>query len=145
MAMAYPYNQPLEVVHNAYTPQQTTEIASRMGAAKARMRIDKIFASAFMAGAILAFACAAVSVVNTAPWYQENAPGVIKLFAAMIFPFGLVAIVLTGADLCTGSFMVSFSSQQQLRSIVVFLGLTLFCNSSQQSLLCTVVPASSRC
>jgi hypothetical protein len=114
MAMAYPYNQPLEVVHNAYTPQQTTEIASRMGAAKARMRIDKIFASSFMAGAILAFACAAVSVVNTAPWYQENAPGVIKLFAALIFPFGLVAIVLTGADLCTGSFMVSLDSSSDL-------------------------------
>jgi formate/nitrite transporter FocA (FNT family) len=109
MAMAYPYNQPIEVVHNAYTPQQTTEIASRMGAAKARMRMDKIFTSGFMAGAILAFACAAVSVVNTAPWYQENAPGVIKLFSALIFPFGLVAIVLTGADLCTGSFMVSYS------------------------------------
>ncbi|KAI5273421.1 Formate/nitrite transporter [Aureobasidium subglaciale] len=106
MAMAYPYNQPLEVIHNAYSPQQTSEIVSRMGAAKARMRIDKIFVSAFMAGAILAFACAAVSVVNTAPWYQENAPGVIRLFSALIFPFGLVAIILTGADLATGSFLV---------------------------------------
>lgn len=72
MAMAYTYNQPMEVVHNAYTAQQTTEIASRMGAAKARMRIDKIFISAFMAGAILAFACAAVSVVNVSPWVSFN-------------------------------------------------------------------------
>jgi formate/nitrite transporter FocA (FNT family) len=118
MAMAYPYNQPLEVVHNAYTPQQTTEIVSRMGAAKARMRIDKIFTSGFMAGAILAFACAAVSIVNTAPWYQENAPGVIKLFAALIFPFGLVAIVLTGADLCTGSFMVSYFPHHHHRYVL---------------------------
>ncbi|KAI4844301.1 Formate/nitrite transporter [Aureobasidium sp. EXF-8845] len=119
MAMAYPYNQPLEVVHNAYTPQQTTEIASRMGAAKAGMRIDKIFTSGFMAGAILAFACAAVSIVNTAPWYQENAPGVIRLFAAMIFPFGLVAIVLTGADLCTGSFMFTTISTLHRRTSIL--------------------------
>jgi len=83
------------------------------------MRIDKVLTSGFMAGAILAFACAAVSVVNTAPWYQENAPGVIKLFAALIFPFGLVAIVLTGADLCTGSFMVS--PRGSLDSVSVFL------------------------
>ena len=141
MAMAYPYNQPIEVIHNAYTPQQTTEIASRMGAAKARMRIDKIFTSGFMAGAILAFACAAVSVVNTAPWYQENAPGVIKLFSALIFPFGLVAIVLTGADLCTGSFMVRFTPSCPL----LVRSDSLPTNSSPQSLPYTAVPASSKC
>ncbi|KAI4725944.1 Formate/nitrite transporter [Aureobasidium sp. EXF-10728] len=119
MSMAYPYNQPLEVIHNAYTAQQTTEIASRMGAAKARMRVDKILTSSFMAGAILAFACAAVSVVNVAPWYQENAPGVIKLFAALIFPFGLVAIILTGADLATGSFMFTTMSTLHRRTSVL--------------------------
>jgi len=55
---------------------------------------------------------------------QENAAGLIKMLAAIVFPFGLVGraplivtfsqadhsyvtVVLTGADLCTGSFMVS--------------------------------------
>lgn len=106
--MSFEHQQPLNVVHNAYTPQQTVEISSRAGAAKARMRIDKVLLSSFMAGAILSFACAAVLTVNTAPWYQENAPGVIKLFSALIFPFGLVAIIMTGADLATGSFMVRY-------------------------------------
>ncbi|KAH0019905.1 Formate/nitrite transporter, partial [Aureobasidium melanogenum] len=119
MTTAFPYNQPMEVVHNAYTAQQTTEIASRMGAAKANMRIDKIFFSAFMAGAILAFACAAVSIVNVAPWYQENAPGIVKLMAALIFPFGLVAIVLTGADLVTGSFMFTTLSTLHRRTSIL--------------------------
>ncbi|KAK6007441.1 hypothetical protein QM012_004255 [Aureobasidium pullulans] len=117
--MAYPYNQPMEVVHNAYTAQQTTEIASRLGAMKVRMRIDKVFTSGFMAGAILAFACAAVSVVNVAPWYQQNAPGVIKLMAALIFPFGLVAIILTGADLATGSFMFTTMSTLHRRTSIL--------------------------
>lgn len=139
MTTAFPYNQPMEVVHNAYTAQQTTEIASRMGAVKARMRIDKIFFSGFMAGCILAFACAAVSVVNVAPWYQENAPGVIKLMAAIIFPFGLVAIILTGADLCTGSFMVSYEN------IASSVRLRLTLQSLRQCPLSTAAPVFSRC
>ncbi|KAK3071838.1 hypothetical protein LTR53_007931 [Teratosphaeriaceae sp. CCFEE 6253] len=99
--MAYP----MRVVHNAYTPKETVELCSRAGVMKANMRIDKVFASSFMAGCLLAFACAAMMSTNTAPWYQENAPGFIRMIGALIFPFGLTAIVVTGADLCTGSFM----------------------------------------
>ncbi|GAB7331787.1 hypothetical protein MBLNU13_g03749t1 [Cladosporium sp. NU13] len=77
----------MQVVHNAYTPTETTELCSRAGTMKANMRIDKVFA--------------------IAPWYQENAPGVITLLGALIFPWGLTAILSTGADLCTGSFMLT--------------------------------------
>ena len=97
---------PLQVVHNAYTPKEGLEIASRAGAYKAKMRIDKIIVSSFMAGALLSFAGACYVTINTAPWYQENAPGLIRMMGALIFPFGLVVIVMTGADLATGSFMV---------------------------------------
>ncbi|TKA61414.1 hypothetical protein B0A55_11877 [Friedmanniomyces simplex] len=93
------------VVVNCYSPKETVELCSRAGVMKANMRIDKIFASSFMAGCLLAFACAAVLSTNTAPWYQDNAPGLIRMIGALIFPFGLVTIVVTGADLCTGSFM----------------------------------------
>lgn len=98
---------PLSVVHNAYTPKEAIEISSRAGAYKARMPIDKIIVSSVMAGALLSFAGACYVTINTAPWYQENAPGLIRMFGALVFPFGLVVIVMTGADLCTGSFMVS--------------------------------------
>lgn len=96
----------MHVVNNCYTPKETVELCSRAGVAKANMRIDKIFASSFMAGCLLSFACAALLSTNTAPWYQENAPGLIRMIGAIIFPFGLVTVVVTGADLCTGSFMV---------------------------------------
>lgn len=96
---------PIRVVHNAYTPKETVELCSRAGVTKSNMRIDKMFVSSFMAGCLLAFACAALLSTVTAPWYQENAPGLIRMIGAIIFPFGLVSIVLTGADLCTGSFM----------------------------------------
>ena len=43
--------------------------------------------------------------VNAAPWYQDNAPGLIRMIAALLFPVGLVMIVLTGADLFTSNVM----------------------------------------
>ncbi|GAB7361320.1 hypothetical protein MBLNU230_g1376t1 [Neophaeotheca triangularis] len=95
----------MQVVHNHYTPKEATEMASRAGVTKANMRLDKMFFSSFLAGCLLSFACAAVLVVNSSPWYQENAPGLIRMIGALIFPFGLVTIILTGADLCTGSFL----------------------------------------
>lgn len=45
--------QPLPVVHNAYTPKEAIEISSRTGAYKAHMRIDKTIISSFMAGCLL--------------------------------------------------------------------------------------------
>ncbi|TKA27169.1 hypothetical protein B0A50_04506 [Salinomyces thailandicus] len=95
----------MHVVNNCYSPKETVELCSRAGVMKANMRLDKVFFSAVMAGCLLAFACAAVLITETAPWYQENAPGLIRMIGALIFPFGLVSIVVTGSDLCTGSFM----------------------------------------
>ena len=91
--------------NNAYTPQESFEIVSRMGVKKAYMRVDKSFLSACSAGMILSFACATLISTNTSPWYQENAPGLIKTIAALVFPYGLVIVQMTGSDLCTGSFM----------------------------------------
>lgn len=98
----------ISVIHNAYSPAQTVELAGRQGVYKANMRIDKMFISSVVAGMLLAFACAVSLSTQTAPWYQnpENAPGLIRMIGAVIFPFGLVMIVVTGVDLCTGSFMV---------------------------------------
>ncbi|SPQ25395.1 912f7f37-a0f1-40c2-a840-dbb91869aa8b [Thermothielavioides terrestris] len=90
----------------AYSPAETIELVSRAGVKKGNMRLDKIFLSAVSAGCLLAFACAATLSTNTAPWMQTNAPGLIRTIAALIFPFGLCLIVMTGADLFTGSHMI---------------------------------------
>jgi formate/nitrite transporter FocA (FNT family) len=95
----------LNATSNAYTPVEALEIVSRMGVKKAHMRVEKAFLSAVSAGMILAFACATLISTNTAPWYQENTPGLIKTIAALVFPYGLVIVQMTGSDLCTGSFM----------------------------------------
>ncbi|KAK0662276.1 putative transporter YrhG [Lasiodiplodia hormozganensis] len=90
---------------NSYSPAEAIELVSRAGVKKGNMRPEKVFLSAFSAGCLLSFAAASCLVANTSPWLQENAPGVARLLGAVVFPYGLVLIVLTGTDLCTGSFM----------------------------------------
>jgi formate/nitrite transporter FocA (FNT family) len=113
--------QPLPVVHNAYTPKEAIEISSRTGAYKAHMRIDKTIISSFMAGCLLSFGGACYAIINTSPWLNENAPGIPRMFGALIFPFGLVVIVMTGADLCTGSFMYTTLACLHRRTSVLLM------------------------
>lgn len=91
---------------DAYTPAEVTESVARAGTLKGKMRLDKVFFSAVSAGCLLALACGTTLSTNSSPWYQENAPGLMRTISALVFPYGLTLIILTGADLCTGSFMV---------------------------------------
>jgi formate/nitrite transporter FocA (FNT family) len=93
-------------IMDAFTPAQTTELVSRMGAKKARMRIDKMFLNSFMGGPLLGFGCALLLSTNSAPWFQTNAPGLIRSIAAAFFPVGLMMVMLTGADLFTSYVLV---------------------------------------
>ena len=95
---------------NACTPAETIELVSRTGVVKGNMRLDKVFFSSISAGCLLSFACATFLSTNSSPWYQENAPGLIRTISALVFPYGLCMVFLTGADLCTGSFMVIIAS-----------------------------------
>ena len=40
---------------DAFTPQQTVELCSRIGTKKAHMRLDKLFINSCMAGPLLGF------------------------------------------------------------------------------------------
>jgi hypothetical protein len=95
-----------KMAYNSYTPAETIELISRTGVFKGNMRLDRVFFSSISAGCLLSFACATLISTNSSPWYQENAPGLIRTLAALVFPYGLCMVFLTGADLCTGSFMV---------------------------------------
>lgn len=90
---------------DAFTPQQTTELVSRIGTKKSHMRLDKLLFNSMLSGPLLGFGCAVMTSTETAPWYQENAPGLIRTIGAMFFPVGLIMIVLTGADLFTSNVM----------------------------------------
>ncbi|KAE8354376.1 Formate/nitrite transporter [Aspergillus coremiiformis] len=100
---------------DAFTPTEVTELVGRAGVAKGNMRLDKVFLSSVSAGCLLAFACGTALSTNTAPWFQENAPGLIRTISALVFPYGLCMIILSGADLCTGSFMFTTVAALQRR------------------------------
>jgi len=53
----------------------------------------------------LSFAGATHLSIQSSPWFQDNAPGLIRAIGALYFPYGLVMIILTGSDLATGSWM----------------------------------------
>lgn len=89
-----------------YTPAETAELISRAGALKGAMRPETAFLSAVSAGCLLSFAAAANLRAQASPWLSENAPGVNGLIGAIVFPVGLVWIVLTGAELFTDTVMV---------------------------------------
>lgn len=83
------------------------ELISRIGQKKSKMRLDKLWWNSFMAGPLLGFGCAIALSTNASPWYQDNAPGLIRTISASLFPIGLITVVLTGADLYTSNVMVS--------------------------------------
>ncbi|KAK0632749.1 Formate/nitrite transporter-domain-containing protein [Immersiella caudata] len=91
----------------AYTPAETIELVSRAGARKGRTRPDKTFLGAVSAGCMLSLAAGGSLLVSAIPWYIENAPGIVKMLSAIIFPVALVLIMLTGAELFTGSTMIT--------------------------------------
>ncbi|KZZ91136.1 Formate/nitrite transporter [Moelleriella libera RCEF 2490] len=100
---------------NALTPVEVVHAVALAGAKKGTMRLDKVFLSAASAGCLLAFACGTSLSTNTAPALQQSAPGLIRTISALLFPYGLCIILLTGADLCTGSFMFTTVAALQRR------------------------------
>lgn len=57
------------VTMDAFTPQQTIELVSRIGTKKAHMRMDKLFVNSLMSGPLLGFGCAVLVSTNASPWY----------------------------------------------------------------------------
>ncbi|RMZ31331.1 hypothetical protein D0859_04564 [Hortaea werneckii] len=88
---------------DAYTPQQAMQLIARSGEKKCVMRLDKFIYNSIIAGPLLGFGCAAALIAGDAPWYSDNAPGVIHTLAGAVFPIGLILIALTGAELWTST------------------------------------------
>jgi formate/nitrite transporter FocA (FNT family) len=77
---------------SAFTPQETIELVSRSGVKRARTRMAKLVFSAVSAGCLLGFGAAASLVVPTDPWLAENAHGLSRMLAAVVFPVGVIMI-----------------------------------------------------
>ncbi|PLN81646.1 Formate/nitrite transporter [Aspergillus taichungensis] len=100
---------------DTFTPPEVVELITRAGVVKGNMPLQKIFLSSASGGSLLAFACGSLLSTATAPWFQENAPGLIRTVSSMVFPYGLCMIILTGVDLCTSSFLYTTVAALQRR------------------------------
>ncbi|CAF3738458.1 unnamed protein product [Rotaria sp. Silwood1] len=88
--------------------QDTIELISIYGVQKTKQRIDHMIIKGFFAGVLLSFGGLLLLIVGggSTPMIQNFGPSIHKLLQGIVFPIGLVLIVITGADLFTGNTMI---------------------------------------
>ena len=103
-----------------------SEIAINAGIKKANLSTFKQFILGIMAGAFIAFGAEAANMIS----YNIASVNTAKFLAGLIFPAGLIMVVIAGAELFTGNCLMIFALAEKkitlknlLRSwVVVYLG-----------------------
>ena len=90
---------------NLFTPAEITLNYAKAGKVKAERTFGKMFILAILAGTMIAFGAA---FSNTAVHAMENV-GLARLVSGLLFPFGLIMVMLTGAELFTGNCLIGIS------------------------------------
>ena len=88
------------------TPAKIAENYVEIGAGKARTPLPKLFALALLAGAFIAFAGASTTAASA----TVTDPSAAKVITALLFPAGLVMVVLAGSALVTGDCLMIISA-----------------------------------
>lgn len=87
------------------TPGEFVNFYAQVGAKKASNGAGRLFLAGVLAGFLIAFGAVAAS---TACYGLEN-PSVARVVGGLLFPFGLIMVILTGAELFTGNCMIIVS------------------------------------
>ena len=87
------------------TPAQMAESYAAAGVAKTKRSAGQLFVLGILAGVLIAFGCAAT---NTAV-YGITDTWTARTVCALLFPFGLGMVIVTGAELFTGNCLISIS------------------------------------
>jgi formate/nitrite transporter len=89
------------------TPAQVAATMVRHGILKHRTRLDIVFFKAVLAGIMLSFGgLLSIVVSGGSPGLTASNPGIVHILAGLVFPVGLVMIVLQGLELLTSNMMV---------------------------------------
>ncbi|MBQ7545180.1 MAG: formate/nitrite transporter family protein [Synergistaceae bacterium] len=108
------------------TPSETADFTVNVGAKKAALSVVQQFVLGVLAGAFIAFGAQASSMVS----HAISSPSTAKLIGGLIFPAGLMLVLMAGAELFTGNCLMiaalmerKITLWQLLRSwAVVYLG-----------------------
>ncbi|KAF8743099.1 Formate nitrite transporter, partial [Rhizoctonia solani] len=94
------------MVDATLTPVQTAQKMFDLALAKNNQRADIVFFKAFIAGAFLSFGgLLHVIVSGGSAGITSSNPGLVKVLGGLVFPVGLVMIVLQGQELLTSNMM----------------------------------------
>ncbi|KAK6907629.1 hypothetical protein L486_05548 [Kwoniella mangroviensis CBS 10435] len=116
------------------TPAEVTAVMLTIGEKKASQKYYITFFKAWMAAwmASLNFGAMSVQIFQGgAGTLRTDYPSIINLVAALIFPIGLIMLVLTGQELCTANFMIFIMTSIKKRTklwelpvnwLIVFFG-----------------------
>ena len=88
-----------------YGPAEIAKRYSNAGAAKAKLPVPKMFVLAIFAGMFIAFGAYGSQVVGINGGTEPAA----KLMGALIFPVGLLMVIMAGAELFTGNSLIIIS------------------------------------
>lgn len=87
------------------TPSEFVNSYALIGQKKANNAATKLLVLGVLAGFLIGMGAA---VTNTAGHALEN-PSVAKIVSGLLFPFGLIMVILTGAELFTGNCLITIS------------------------------------
>jgi formate/nitrite transporter len=90
-------------MNNYLTPKEVLEYTEETGFQKAYMPLRKSSLLSFLAGLFIALASVASNVIA----YGIENTGLAKYLAGLIFPAGLILVVVAGAELFTGNNLIS--------------------------------------
>lgn len=110
---------------------------------KSQMSIGRMFGKAVMAGVMIAMGASASSVAA----HTITDVGLARLAAAVVFPVGLMMVILLGAELFTGDCLVamgSFDGKQKIRSVVRILFIVYLGNFVGATLLAVLISMSGQ-
>lgn len=111
--------------------------------AKVEMSNSRLFGKAVLAGAMIAMGAAASSVAA----HTIADVGLARLAAAMVFPVGLMMVMLLGAELFTGDCLVAMSvmdGKQRVADVVRILVIVYIGNMVGATLLAMLVAMSGQ-
>lgn len=101
-------------------PQQVAHLMVDLAVAKHRDRYESIFMKAFAAGAMLSFGgLLSLIISGGSPALTQTDPGIVKVIGGMVFPVGLIMIVLQGQELLTSN-MLYFPMAVLMRAVPVW-------------------------
>lgn len=95
------------------SPAEFVNFYAQVGAKKTTNSVGRLWISALLAGFFIA---AGAVTANTAGHLLTNA-GLSRMVCGLLFPFGLIMVIITGAELFTGNCLITISLLEKKASL----------------------------